>query len=226
MGFLEPDRGVGVIMGDIIASERSADVGDLHAAFNRAITDHNICHADKLVSPLTVTLGDEFQGLTCRLTDAARICRSMRLNLLAAEVSCRFVIGHAIILTPINHDRAWNMMGPGLAEARNQLNQKSRVSALTFSLANSGLAQQASVITPLLNGIGAGITAIEEHWTPKQIGLAVRLEAGATIEQVAAERGTSIAAVYKMRRTANYDAWTNQWDAITGALQQLDAMFA
>ena len=71
-------RTYAVVMGDLVASEAATSRRALHRVFNAAIDDVNAAQRATLVSPLTITLGDEFQGLADTLADAIRIARRVR----------------------------------------------------------------------------------------------------------------------------------------------------
>ncbi len=204
-------------MGDIIASERATSVEELHQIFNRAIREHNATYAGQLVSPLTITLGDEFQGLTTSLAAGAAIVRSLRLQLLSRKVECRFVIGQAEVRTPLNRDNAWNMMGPGLADARAKLGQKRKHSAYAFSLPAHGLMQT------ILDAIGAGLTVIERGWTDHQRSFVTMALGGKSSAKIALEQHVTNRSVYKVLAAADMEAWKMQWSAIDAALAALDA---
>ncbi|MFD2134716.1 hypothetical protein ACFSLT_04795 [Novosphingobium resinovorum] len=89
-----------------------------------------------MASPLTITLGDEFQGPFTSLVAAAQAAREIRFELLGKDIDCRFVIGSIDLRTPVNSRRAWNMMGPGFADARERLG-KSALRAVTASPSRS-----------------------------------------------------------------------------------------
>ena len=88
-------RPLAILMGDLVASERARSLRAIHRAFNEAVDFANKHYAASIESPLTITLGDEFQGFTGTLSHAWAIASALRLRLLAADVSCRFVIGTA-----------------------------------------------------------------------------------------------------------------------------------
>src|SRR5690349_14705463 len=104
-----------VLMGDIVGSQRASSVKTVHRAFNKAIDRANAAHADRIASPLTITLGDEFQGLLTACAHAWDVAVALRLELLVVGIPCRFVVGIARLETPLNTKEAWNMMGSGLA---------------------------------------------------------------------------------------------------------------
>ena len=97
------------------------------------------------------------------LTHAWGVASELRLRLLVANVSCRFVIGAAQLETPLNRKEAWNMMGNGLAEARDKLNDKRTGSAYRFSLPGE------TIVEPLLDAVGDSLTEVERGWTPTQL---------------------------------------------------------
>ena len=150
-------------MGDIVGSERSPAIKAVHRAFNKAVDSANENHAAQIASPLTITLGDEFQGLLRALVHAWDVAAALRIQLLVADVSCRFVIGTAAIETPINTKQAWNMMGGGLSAARDKLNDKQSSSAYRFSLPGE------PILESLMDGIGDALTATELDWTFTQL---------------------------------------------------------
>lgn len=205
-----------VVMGDIVRSETSGAPERLHAQFNARIAAANQRAGAAILSPLTITLGDEFQGLLCRLADAAPLIRQLRHDLMQDAIACRFVIGLVEIRTPINRERAWNMMGPGLAQARGRLNQKSQTTLYRFSLPDH------PVLERVLEALGAGLTALESRWTPRQRDDIAALMQGVTASDLARQRGVSVHNIYKVRAAGSFDAYVAQWQAITETLAGID----
>lgn len=76
-----------------------------------------------ILSPLTVTLGDEYQGVVKSLRDALEIIFFQeRLRLTLDEpIELRYAIHDGPIETEINREIAWGMLGPGLTKARELL---------------------------------------------------------------------------------------------------------
>jgi hypothetical protein len=209
-------RQYAVIMGDIVGSERAESVRAMHAAFNKAVAGANKRHAARIVSPLTITLGDEFQGLLHTLAGAWEIASGLRLKLLQENVSCRFVIGAASVETPINTERAWNMMGPGLAAAREKLNDKDAHNAYRFSLPGETLSEG------LLDAVGESLTLVEAGWTETQLSYYAASLAGRTNAKVAVGLGISERGLYKVLRAAQADFHTRQAGVVRDALIELD----
>lgn len=205
-----------VIMGDLVRSESSLPIELLHERFNQAIDHQNLEHAGTLVSPLTITLGDEFQGLASTLTQAMTIARDLRLELLADKIDCRFVVGIVEIKTPLNPLKAWNMMGPGLSRARNKLNQKKADQFYRFSIA------EAPITEALLDAIGAGLSAIERSWTDQQREDISALMSGLSPTELSKRRNVSVHSIYKVRSSGDFDTYAIQWHAINEALGAFD----
>lgn len=203
-------------MGDLVQSENSLPYPRLHQCFNEAVEDQNRAHETTLLSPLTITLGDEFQGLVQSLGQAALIARNLRLRLLADDIDCRFVIGLAHIETPINNKQAWNMMGPGLSRARKKLNQKKPNQFYRFSLLDD------PKIELMLDALGAGLSMIETGWTKQQCADITALMVGLSPVELAEKRNVSVHNIYKIRRSGNFDAYVIQWHAIMEGLASLD----
>lgn len=204
-------RPVAILMGDLVGSEaKRAD--RLNESFNAAVGRINESESEFLKSPLTITLGDEFHGLASSLSQGSAIMRKLRLAMMDEGMDCRFVLGLANIETPINADRAWNMMGPGLARARAKLDEKRDTGLYRFSLTSDPPTET------LIDALGIGVTAIERRWTRRQrqtIGAAI---AGASVADIARQENITVHSVYKVRGAGGHDAYVAQWRAIDEAL--------
>ncbi|MDB5663762.1 SatD family protein [Cypionkella sp.] len=205
-----------VVMGDLVHSEKFLAPAQLHEHFNEAVDAQNRAHADVLKSPLTITLGDEFQGLAGSLAQALPIVRDLRLQLMSHAVECRFVIGIVELKTEVNHEKAWNMMGPGLARARLKLNEKKASTLYRFTV------DETSVTETLLDALGAGLTAIERRWTSQQRDDIAALIGGVTPAELAKRRNVSVHSIYKVRASGDMEAYLMQWHAIAEALAAID----
>ncbi|WP_296615780.1 SatD family protein [Sphingomonas sp.] len=205
-----------VLMGDLVRSESNAAIGELHHHFNDAVDRQNDERAPVVASPLTITLGDEFQGLLVSFLEAASAMRAMRLDLLAKGIECRFVVGAVSLRTPLNDKRAWNMMGPGLGAARAKLNDKRSPSLYRFSFPDDPQLER------LLDAIGASLTAIERRWTDVQRADILAALDGVTVAEIAQHRNVSVHTVYKVQRSGELNLYMTQWHAVIEALAALD----
>jgi hypothetical protein len=109
-------------MADIIGSSEKTP-GPLMIHFKQMIEKVNKEYKDHLMSPLTITLGDEFQGVVDSLEQGLDIIwRLDTLNLTSDEsYRLRFILLYGEIDTPLNKEVAYGMLGSGLTEAREQL---------------------------------------------------------------------------------------------------------
>jgi hypothetical protein len=212
-------RSYAVLMGDLVDSENTASTVDLHVRFNEAIARHDTASAGALASPLTITLGDEFQGLAQTLVAAARLARDIRHDLLAQSIDCRFAVGVVQLRTPLNTDKAWNMMGPGFASTRAKLNDKRADNRYRFDIPGQ------PVLETMLEASGATLTAIEENWTQTQRLAIPALLNGTTPGELAKARHVSVHSIYKVRASGNFALYLTQWHAINVALAALDEQF-
>jgi hypothetical protein len=82
----------------------------------------------QILSPLTITLGDEFQGVFDKLDTAVKVIFDMEELIIKNnyDYKLRYVLNYGIIQTPINSNIAYEMLGEGLTVARSILNEKKK----------------------------------------------------------------------------------------------------
>lgn len=111
-----------ILMADIIESGKKNSI-QLMEDFKEFVDEVNKTFSDGVLSPLTITLGDEFQ---CVLKD---LSASIHIMLYLEELKIhkkknfqfRYVLNQGDIETPINKEVAYGMLGKGLTEAREKL---------------------------------------------------------------------------------------------------------
>lgn len=140
-----------ILMADVIQSG-SHDATRLSRHLKSMISAANRVKSNGVISPLTVTLGDEFQGV-CKSVEAGIktilwLEHRLRTKPLSIDDSLnpyglRYVLHEGIISTPLNSERAHGMLGPGLTKARQLLNHKERgQSRFQISIAEAKLSRQ------------------------------------------------------------------------------------
>src|ERR1700679_127228 len=109
-------------MADIINS-READQLLLMNNFGEVVSAINVSNKENLLSPLTITLGDEFQGITKGLKEAISVILNIEENIIITgnTFKLRYVIVEGAIDTPINSSIAYGMLGDGLTRARKHI---------------------------------------------------------------------------------------------------------
>lgn len=212
------NREVAIVMGDIVKSREHESVAGLHDLFNDAVAEFNRRFAKDIRSPMTVTLGDEFQGIVENLRYAFEIVHQMRLHLLGQGVECRFVAGSGRIDTPVNPERAWNMMGEGLSKTRSRLADKKDTNCYRFSLPDHPALEE------LLNTVGITMTEIETDWTDTQRKYAIAglMRGERTVVETAETFGTSERNFYKVLDAGNLKLYRRQQNGIRRALALLE----
>lgn len=111
-----------ILMADIVDSSEYSS-GPLMDEFKRLVKKVNNEFESKIKSPLTITLGDEFQGILSDLSSAVEIIFRLE-ELIVERVSgfkLRYVLLFGEVETPIEAKHAHGMLGKGLTEARNRL---------------------------------------------------------------------------------------------------------
>ena len=126
-----------ILMSDIINSS-SKESGLLMKVFKKVVTDTNQKFSAQILSPLTITLGDEFQGVVKSLKAAIAIIFYFDEQLLSYSpaFSVRHVLNYGAIGTPINSKQAHGMLGEGLSKARELLGE---IKETHFEISIAGL---------------------------------------------------------------------------------------
>jgi len=211
-----------VIMCDLIESRKSDNVANLNEKFNRTVAKINSERKKEIISPLTITLGDEFQGITKSLKTSFLIGNTVKLNLLLYGIKSRIVIGQVNLDTKVNTKEAWNMMGAGLPESRDLLNNKSDSNEYKFSILTKNADH--AVIAKLLNGIGLSLTSLENKWSEKQLLYISKLvfDSKMTVKTLAKKMQVSVFSIYAALEAGNYNLHRQQISTICETLDYLE----
>lgn len=116
-----------ILMGDVVKS-REYQAASLRKHFLELIDGCNEALEGRILSPYTVTLGDEFQGVADSLEGALQAVFHLEETALQTGLNfrIRYVLGYGPIETEINRQKAHAMMGPGLTRVRELLTEKKR----------------------------------------------------------------------------------------------------
>src|ERR1700731_4801117 len=104
-----------ILMGDVIGS-RKKDQLMLINSFKETINAVNKEKKNDFLSPMTITLGDEFQSVIKNLSAALDIIFSIEEEIAASgkNFKLRYILEEGEIETPINSKIAYGMLGSGL----------------------------------------------------------------------------------------------------------------
>lgn len=150
-------------MADIIGS-RLADQQALMHAFKGVVQAANTMFESSLISPLTITLGDEFQGIPDSISTATNIIIFLEEAGIHQNngFKLRYVVQEGAVDTEINTVRAYEMLGAGLTDARFQLGKlKESERRFFLSLENQTLSE-------LLNAAFLLFESIVDAWKPEK----------------------------------------------------------
>lgn len=152
-----------VLMADIVGSTKKKSKL-LMADFKNSVAEINRSDKKHILSPLTITLGDEFQGVVKDAYGAFRVMFDLELSLMRLKrpFKLRYVIHEGRIDTKLNRKKAYEMLGPGLTVARKQLNaMKSSKARFKIALSDQPLTAQLALVMNSYQGI-------TDQWTPAQ----------------------------------------------------------
>lgn len=113
-----------ILMADI-ANSRNYNQEKIMFQFKNLTESINQKYNKHLLSPLTITLGDEFQGVIENLESAIAIIIAIEESIIfeKLEFKLRYVLVEGKIETAINKDIAYGMLGAGLTHAREKLEE-------------------------------------------------------------------------------------------------------
>lgn len=157
-----------ILMADIMGSSRQ-DARTLMLDFKEVIEHVNQQYQEELLSPLTITLGDEFQGIPYALEGAIQIIVAIEETIVQMhkKIKLRYVLLHGKIDTPINTQIAYQMLGEGLTKARYQLEALKKERRDRFHIQ---LPEDAHLAT-LLDLAFVGYQLIVDSWRTKDYDL-------------------------------------------------------
>lgn len=106
-----------VIIGDIIGSRGIKNRKEVQQKFINTLNKSSVSHETSVVSPLTLTIGDEFQVV---LSDSEMLFDTLyQIESSMEGISLRYGFGLGGIDTEINRESAIGMDGPAFHYARN-----------------------------------------------------------------------------------------------------------
>ncbi|MEX2641004.1 MAG: SatD family protein [Balneolales bacterium] len=183
-------------MGDVISS--SAFKGpELNARFNALIRDVNETRSRDILSPFTITLGDEFQGVAASLTGALKSILYLEELILKNKdaFGLRYVVYFGEITTQINPNIAHGMLGNGLTRARQLITEKKKTSnKFTVRLDEKTKSEQVNLCLRLMEGLTGA-------WNVKDYHLIYDMIRNTNNEEVGRKHNKNRSQIWKRRRT-------------------------
>jgi hypothetical protein len=196
-----------VLMGDIVGSSKKNDV-ELMSAFKAIIRSANDVFVKQIVSPLTITLGDEFQGVVKDLVTVVDIIFHIDQALLAVRhpFRIRYSLQYGPIDTPLN---AHAMLGEGLTKARKGLEEMKQKKA------HYRLVTTHEDTDDMLNGLFRLYDSFYSDWAEKDFAYLRYFFKKDDYKWVAAQLSKDPSTVWRKRNSLKLDEFNTAKELIT-----------
>lgn len=178
-----------VLIGDIVHSRSLSNRNAVQRKFASVCARLN-AEAEQLslASPLTITLGDEFQAV---FKTSAKLWECiLRLEAAMAPLEIRFAVGVGGISTPLKSDTAMGMDGPAFYAARAAMEQLKKAGG-RYRIA--GLADEEVFINAVLDLLGRN----RMKWRASRVLILASLLQGKNASEISKLTKTSEQAVYR-----------------------------
>ncbi|WP_319561158.1 SatD family protein [Marispirochaeta sp.] len=198
-----------------------ADIVDSRSMENRSVLQRHLKNTlmtlsesspDSYLSPLTLTLGDEFQAV---YADFSVVLTDM-LDILAllAPYKLRIAVAYGALSTDINPRAALEMDGPAFNLARDCMETLKKQH--TTSIRLEGLAaDRLALINTCLTLAGNALS----DWKPATFRIACGLKEGNSVQEIAEKLGVTPRAVNKNIATNHIRDILTSLDVVTGEVQ-------
>ncbi|RSJ27147.1 SatD family protein [Streptococcus intermedius] len=152
------------LIGDIIESKKIQDRAQVQQQLLRLMKELNWQYQDYLISPFTVTTGDEFQALFSPNSYMFQIIDQLSVAFSPYEI--RFGIGVGEMVTEINKEQSIGSDGPAYWLAREAINHIHDKNDYSINHISVFLADEE--VTWTVNAMLAACSFIQSKWTEVQ----------------------------------------------------------
>jgi hypothetical protein len=191
-----------VLMADVIGSS-DQDSSKLMKDFKSLVSEANKKFNNEISSPLTITLGDEFQGIVKNLKTGIEVMIFIEEKILEKDFyfKLRYILNEGEVETKINKDRAYGMLGNGLTFARKILNSmKKENNRFQIFLDNSQLSTTLFRLFMLLQ-------YFLDSWNPKDISTVAGFLEGLDYKELAKQQSKDPSSLWRRRKSLAIDEY-------------------
>jgi hypothetical protein len=191
-----------IVMADVLSSRNFPQI-ELYDNLGSLVDLANKTYSSSLLSPLTITLGDEFQCVVKSLKDACDLVFFLEEHLATSNFGfkLRFVICYGNIDTPINPVRALGMLGSGLTNARAVLTSAKKVKhRFNVLLDNAGKEEI------LANGLLIYQAIVDKWYSRKDKQFIATMNKEKDYKIVASKMNVSRSQTWKKYNTLNFES--------------------
>ena len=192
-----------ILMADIEKSGTKNSIETMNS-FKQIVENSNAFFKRNIISPLTITLGDEFQGIINNIESAVKIIYYIDEFIIKNNINfkLRYVINEGEIDTEINTIISYEMLGQGLTDARNQLNELKKTKYKYYiSLSNK-------IKSKIINDSFVIYQETIENWNIKKdyelLSKFIELE---DYKKVALATNKDKSQIWKRNKTLNFDSY-------------------
>ena len=192
-----------ILMADIEKSGTKNSIETMNS-FKQIVENSNAFFKRNIISPLTITLGDEFQGIINNIESAVKIIYYIDEFIIKNNINfkLRYVINEGEIDTEINTIISYEMLGQGLTDARNQLNELKKTKYKYYiSLSNK-------IKSKIINESFVIYQETIENWNIKKdyelLSKFIELE---DYKKVALATNKDKSQIWKRNKTLNFDSY-------------------
>lgn len=192
-----------ILMADIIKSRKGNSQEILHD-FKKLVGFINLKWVESIVSPLTITLGDEFQGVINTTEDAFQIMIAMEEEIIKSNyaIKLRYVLHVGEIDTQINRSSAYEMLGEGLTTARKSLNElkKSKNRFLVSS-------NKKSETLDIINDVFRLLESFIDSWKSKEYVFVNEFLLNKSYQEIAENLNMNVSSSWRRKKSLNMEEY-------------------
>ena len=200
------------LIADIVGSREIASRAEFQRGLETVLNEINARAADRLLSPYTITIGDEFQalyaGFQALFGDVARILWRVYPHRI------RFAVNYDLITTALNRTSAVGMDGPVFYGARTQLDSLKQRSTTAIRVGGVALRSH-EVINAALDLLCDNVN----RWSRTAVGVLAHSLDGLTVPQMEEPLEVKRRAIYKSIRDNNIDHHITLLRAVAAELE-------
>lgn len=202
-----------ILMADVVNSGKK-NSRILMKDFKEIVSVVKRKHRGKFLSPITITLGDEFQAIVDTLDTTISIIFSLEEEIIKAgtDIKLKYVVEYGDIDTDINSKIAYEMLGPALTNARNHLleSKKEKDRRVAFFLKDKKTGE-------LLENLFFVTTSIADSWKRKDYPLIKEFIESESYRNIAKKLAKDPSQIWKRQKTLR----TKQYIALKSSIQYI-----
>jgi len=202
-----------IYMADVIDS-RKQQSQKLMNQFKDLVNEINDEYESRLLSPLTITLGDEYQGVAASLADLICLVLNVEERIIQKKMAFRLrhVLFYGKIQTTLNKKNAHAMLGEGLTAARETLEdlKKSRNKRFYIKVENE-------LKSLVMNDILFVLQYLIDDWKIKDYALISEFIKHEDYKKVASVQNKDVSLMWKREKTLRMREYAALKRAITNS---------